>query len=221
MEKTAEMSTPKRRYDSSRRQEEARARRRAVVEAAHRLFLEEGYGETSIERVAEEAGVSAATVYAAFGSKAGILSAVADVAVAGDFEEGLLVRERPELAWLQADIDADEWLRLGARWIRTVNERSALVLRLIESVAGADPAVAELAAKLDAGRRGDTRMAVEQGPLADVRPDLTLDEKVELLLWLGDPVTWVTQVVRGGWTPDRYEAVVLDTGRRLFLAPAP
>ncbi len=221
MEKVETVSTPKRRYDSSRRQEEARGRRQAVVEAAHRLFLDDGYGETSIEHIAEVAGVSAATVYAAFGSKAGILSAVADVAVAGDFEEGLLVRERPDMAWLQEERDPEAWLEQAARWGRSINERGADLLCLVDGVAGSDPAVAELSARLNAGRREDTRLAIEQGPLRDVRPDLTLEEKGELLEWLGHHTVWMRQVVAKGWTPDRYEEVLLDNARRLFFTPAP
>lgn len=47
-----------------------------VVQAARRLFMERGYGATSMEAVAREAGVSKATLYAYFAGKAELFSAI-------------------------------------------------------------------------------------------------------------------------------------------------
>ncbi|MEI7608451.1 MAG: TetR/AcrR family transcriptional regulator [Rhodospirillaceae bacterium] len=47
-----------------------------VVQAARRLFMERGYGATSMDAVALEAGVSKATLYAHFASKAELFSAI-------------------------------------------------------------------------------------------------------------------------------------------------
>ena len=47
-----------------------------VTRAARRLFLERGYGATSMEAVAREAGVSKATLYAHFAGKAELFSAI-------------------------------------------------------------------------------------------------------------------------------------------------
>src|SRR5919107_6063720 len=85
----------KRRYDSSRRQEQARATRRAVLQAAHDLFVSQGYGRTTMADVAAAAGVSVETVYAAFKNKATLLHRVWDVTIGGDAKEAALP-ERPE-----------------------------------------------------------------------------------------------------------------------------
>ena len=45
----------KRRYDSSRRREQAAATRRDILEAAQRLFEQRGYAATTMEAVAAEA----------------------------------------------------------------------------------------------------------------------------------------------------------------------
>jgi AcrR family transcriptional regulator len=66
----------KREYDSNRRQRQAAQTRADILLAARRLFAERGYPATTIEAIAAEAQVSEATVYARFGSKAGILSAL-------------------------------------------------------------------------------------------------------------------------------------------------
>jgi len=50
-----------------------RATRQSVIAAAGRLFSERGYAASSIEAIAEAAGVAVPTVYAAFGNKRSIL----------------------------------------------------------------------------------------------------------------------------------------------------
>ena len=59
------------------RQRQAQETRRAIAGAARSLFAEHGYAATSIDAVAEEAGVAARTVYAIFGTKKAILGALA------------------------------------------------------------------------------------------------------------------------------------------------
>ena len=51
-------------------------RRRAVVEAAHALFIEQGFERTTLGEIVERAGGSLATVYKVFGNKDGLLEAV-------------------------------------------------------------------------------------------------------------------------------------------------
>src|SRR6478672_10547771 len=76
----------RRAYDSSRRQEQARRTRAAVLDAARRQFLDAGYAATTMAGVAAGAGVSVETVYKAFANKPGLVKAVFDVAVVGDDE---------------------------------------------------------------------------------------------------------------------------------------
>jgi TetR/AcrR family transcriptional regulator, mexJK operon transcriptional repressor len=47
-----------------------------ILEAATRLFLNDGYGATSLEAVAEQAGVSKRTLYARFSGKPALLQVV-------------------------------------------------------------------------------------------------------------------------------------------------
>jgi len=74
----------KRKYDSSRRKEQARQTRLQITEAARTLFVERGYAGATIEAIAEQAGVAQETVYAIFGSKRKILSFLLDISVGGD-----------------------------------------------------------------------------------------------------------------------------------------
>jgi AcrR family transcriptional regulator len=52
------------------------ARTEALIDAATRVFLREGYGLASIDKVAAEAGVSTRTIYERFRNKAELLGAV-------------------------------------------------------------------------------------------------------------------------------------------------
>ena len=52
------------------------AQRQALLEAASEVFLERGYPGASVDAVVERAGGSKATVYALFGNKEGLLSAL-------------------------------------------------------------------------------------------------------------------------------------------------
>ena len=76
---------PKRRYNSSGRQAQARRNRQAILDAAQRQFLEGGYAATTIAAIAAEAGVSVETIYKAFGGKPGLVGAI--------YERGLTGRE--------------------------------------------------------------------------------------------------------------------------------
>src|SRR3954462_8725712 len=94
------MSHP-RTYHSPARAESARHTRRRIVAAARELFESRGYAGTTIDAVAEAAGVSRRTVLLSGGSKAELLKNGWDWGVAGD-EEPIPMAQRPNvLAMLQ------------------------------------------------------------------------------------------------------------------------
>src|SRR5271154_123159 len=68
-------AAPPRRTGRPRRGTEP-ARTDTLIGAATRVFLREGYGHASIDKVAHEAGVSTRTIYERFKNKADLLAAV-------------------------------------------------------------------------------------------------------------------------------------------------
>ena len=58
------------------RNERIAAKRATIVDAARTLFLSDGYGATTLEAVAAEAGVSKMTLYRHFGSKEALFEAL-------------------------------------------------------------------------------------------------------------------------------------------------
>ena len=81
-----------------------RATRRRIVDAAAELFVERGYGVTTLEQIAARAGVAVQTVYFHFGNKRTVLKEAVDVAAVGD-DEPVALLERPWLEELRAEPD--------------------------------------------------------------------------------------------------------------------
>ena len=61
---------------SGLRERQKQARRQAIYRAAARLFAENGYGATTVDEIADEAGVSVPTLYSYVSSKADLVVAI-------------------------------------------------------------------------------------------------------------------------------------------------
>src|SRR5947209_276704 len=103
----------------------AERKRRAIIDAARKRFLRDGY-ETSVETIAAEAGVSKATVYNHFGSKEALF-----IAIVGDaLDEALGATLTEAEARLRGTTDVREALIQTARaWVAGVTHPAVLALR--------------------------------------------------------------------------------------------
>jgi AcrR family transcriptional regulator len=82
---------PARRVSKRERAEQTRAR---IMEAAYRLFTQHGYEATTMQAVADEAGVAVQTIYFTFHTKAGLLMTIETRAVGGEGQEWRDQRQR-------------------------------------------------------------------------------------------------------------------------------
>src|SRR5215216_6388719 len=130
-------------YDSSRRRAQAAATRRDILEAAQRLFEQQGYAATTIAAIAAEAGVALKTVYLAFETKSGVLRALWHLLLRGD-QEDVPVGDRGWYRRVLAEPDPRRRLELNASTGRAVKERAAALMEVIRSAAAADPDIAAL-----------------------------------------------------------------------------
>jgi AcrR family transcriptional regulator len=203
-----------------RREEKARRTRRAVLDAARRLFVADGYGATSIKAIALEAGVAVQTVYVTFGNKPAILAEVLDVAIAGDDRE-VVVNAREWMAPVFAAPTPDARLRAYAAAVRRIHEGAGEVFVVVAEAAGTDPDVERLHSRAEARRRSGAASviaAVEE--VGRLRDGLTTDEAVDLLwLWNG-PLVHRHLTVAAGWSGDAFEAWLADSLVRELLAPS-
>lgn len=192
----------KRKYDGTRRQEQARATRRAVLQAAHDLFVAQGYAATTVAQVAERAGVSVETVYAAFKSKKGLLHRVWDVTVGGDDEE-VVFHERPEALAIRAEKDLARRLELQAHLMTATARRMGPFLRMVEAAAGADPAAEAMLEEI--GRQRLEGLSVMAREAASTGQLAVPEQTCRDVMWaLTDGVLWHRLVQQRGWTDEAF-----------------
>jgi len=199
----------RRRYDSARRQEGAQRRRAAVVDAAGRLFVREGFSRTTIARIAEEAGVSEETVYKAFGNKIALVRAIRDKALAG---QGPVHAERRSDRMQASENDPRKIIRAWGVLTMEVAPRVAPVLLLVRDAAASDPELAKLQEELDAARL--TRMTHNARTLlkgGHLRKAITLDAATDVLWTYSSPELYELLVIRRQWSSERYGRFIADS----------
>src|SRR4051794_40767686 len=128
---------PKRRYDSTRRREQAAATRVQILDAAHRLFEQQGYASTTMGAIAEQAGVTVKTVYLAFETKAGVLRALWNALLRGG-DDAPPITEHEWHREMSEEPDPVRKLRLNARNSRAGKERIGRIFQVIRAAAGED-----------------------------------------------------------------------------------
>src|SRR5262249_45149622 len=129
------------------------ATRRRIAEAAAALFTERGYAATTLQAIADAAGVHVQTIYQAFGTKVAVLAETAAVLVAGP-PQGTPTPP-PERRWVRelfAEPDPKRQLALYATHMRTVSERYTGLLDLMRVTAAVDPEVGAFLAASERGR---------------------------------------------------------------------
>ena len=140
------MSEPvKRSYSSELRREQATQTRERVVDAAANLFISHGYPATTVREIAKEAGVAVDTVYATFGSKARVLTALIDRNLAPAGERTVL--GRPEALKVRDEPDQRAQLQLFARDMAQISERVRPVFEMLRIAAASEPDVAHVYAE--------------------------------------------------------------------------
>ena len=176
------MTQVKRHYDASRRREQARARRLAVVLAARDLFERDGFRPTTIAAIAERAGVSAESVYKSFGTKAAVAKAVFDLVIAGD-DEPVRVAERPAMQAVRDEPDVRRKIEMFVEGLAQRQARSARVQILIRDGRHVDDSLGPIWAKLnDEGLAGMTMLGRHLLETGQLRDGIGLDE-VRDVLW--------------------------------------
>ena len=201
---------PVRRYDGTRRQEQALENRRRILAAASELLRTVGYADTAMPEVARAAGVSVQTVYKAFANKATLLKAVFDVSVAGD-DEPVPVAERDFIAAIQAEPDAAMKIEMYFSHIASISPRVCPVQLLVRDAAASDRAAAEV---WDQMRQemltAMGHMTADLMSTGQVRDELSAEDVRDVLWTYHGPELYDLLVVHRGWTTARYGEFLRD-----------
>jgi AcrR family transcriptional regulator len=208
----------KREYRSGLRTAQAEQTRRSIVSAAARLFVDDGYGATTIDAVAESAGVSRKTVFTAVGGKVDLLKTALDWAVAGD-DQPVAVADRPEVRELLAMDDPVALLTSWARVMVAIDVRVAGLFRVLEIAADGDVAAHLLLDEYRRQRLVGARAVVKRlGGLQALTGGMSRVEAADVAWLATDPVLYDRLVRIRGWSVGKFEAWLARTLTDQLLA---
>jgi AcrR family transcriptional regulator len=166
-----------RRYEQRQRAEAAGQTRRRILDAVLERLRKAPAEPVSIDRIAEMAGVARSTVYAIFGSRAGLFDAVAaDVLEREDYERLLDAKHEP---------DAREHMRVGFRTATEMLAADRDIVRALFSMAQLhERAVGDAVRKREESRAaGMARLAGRLGEQDLLRPGVSVAD-AEHILWV-------------------------------------
>jgi Bacterial regulatory proteins, tetR family len=191
-------------YQSRLRAEQAATTRRLVLDAASRLFVERGYTATSIDAIAQTAGVGRSTVFAASEGKPWLLKTAYDRAIVGD-DEPLPLLQRPQARMLFEMTDPAEIVASYARILATAMPRVSAIYEVVRHAAGCDPEVGQLWKEIGKERlTGAERIAALLDDRDGLREGLSLDHARDIIWIYNDPALHYALVHARGWNQDHY-----------------
>jgi AcrR family transcriptional regulator len=209
----------KRRYNSPARARQAQENRDLISRTAHDLFVQRGYGNTTVADVAKAAEVSPELIYKSFGSKAELLRSAWFVMFRGDGQDEALY-DRPETQAIVQLPDLSERIAGFARLTAARNRRSTPLLRAVEGAAASEAGAREMLATWNA-RLLDVagkfaRAAAETGQLM-----ITEEACRDILYAMLDGHLWQRLVAERGWTDERFAVWLSAQWQRQFLGADP
>ena len=211
------VNSQKRPYHAPQRAAAAARTREAIMAAAKDVFERLGWSGTTMRAVADQASVSVKTVEALYRTKAELLKATVDYAIAGDVEPiPMLARE--SVAAMEAAPDAAAMLSLHARQVRTVSGRAAQLFWVVEQAAAAHEDIASLWAEMAGNRRaGADWAAVTLLAKPGLPPHLT-QAYAEEVFWLAiDPGTYRSLTLGRGLRPAAFETWIGNYYAKMLL----
>ena len=207
----------KRDYRSDLREAQARETRRSIVSAATRLFVEDGYGSTTINAVAEAAGVSRKTVFTAVGGKLDLLKLTLDWSVAGD-DQAVALSDRAAIRKLMDQPDPRGVLSGLVALLVAIGTRVAPLYVALEVAGSMDPAARDLVEESQRRRLDDAHKVVRRlRDLDALTTHITCQEAVDVVWLAMDPAIFDRLVRVRGWTASRFEEWLVDTLCRQLL----
>ena len=194
--------------------------RARIIAAAAQRFLAHGYAGATMRMVALDAGVALPTVELAFRTKARLLKAVIDVAIAGDDEQVPMLDRKWASRAESIAVPAD-FVAAFAQVLAASAERAAGLAVAALEAARVDEDIAAVAAQLMCQREVMAAWLVDgvmrRSPL---REGTNRVAAVDTVWTLMDPVIFCRLTNDRHWTTSQFEHWFTDSVRRLLL-PAP
>jgi AcrR family transcriptional regulator len=203
--------SPKREYDSTRRQAQANETRRHILEAARKLFMERGYAGATAEAIAAEAGVAAQTIYAIFKNKKKILVSLMNVSPTTGVEDHTPMLERPPVQAVSQEPDQHRQLQMFAQVVASNLDQVAVVSEIMTDAAKIEPDFDRILQKLNKQRLEHMTFAVQQiasnGPFREKVDEAYATDTV----WtLTSPDVFLLLRRDRGWSKEKYAQWLAD-----------
>jgi AcrR family transcriptional regulator len=186
-----------------------------VLDAAKKLFARRGIDDVTVAEIAERAGVAAATVYALYKSKEGILRALMRAALFGS-------RFQEARARLDGVSDPVRLIALSAHVARAIYESESAELGLLRGSSAFSPALRKMERELETMRFEMQAERVRQlFAQAKQRQGLKLDDARRILWMYTSRDVYRMLVHDGGWSPDQYQQWLSETLLRALVHAGP
>lgn len=189
----------KRSYNTDSRQAQAQKNRERILATAKILFESHGFNKVTIEHIAQSAEVSAASIYAIFQSKTGILRALIDTALPLEERELLIHRAKTEKSHASR-------LRIAATISRKLYDAEHAQLGSLQNAAILDPLFKKLEIEREQRRHERFEESVKIMAAENGFAKLLSAEKARDILWaLTGRDMYRMLVIERGWSSDEYE----------------
>jgi len=205
----------KRKYSSAVRDEQAARTRSRILDAATDLFLDNGYGRTTMKDIADRAGVARDTVHAAFGSKARVLTALIDLRLVPDGSVASIT-QRPDMQAVKNEVDQRAQIKLFASIITEVSAQLRPVFEILRTASAVEPEMAKVFEEMDRFRLVNmhtyAKWIAARGPLR-----VTTKRAGEIIWALASPDVGRMLCDELGWTQPQHAEWLADSLIRTLL----
>jgi AcrR family transcriptional regulator len=176
-----------------------------MLDAAYELFCESGFRATTMESIAERAGVAVQTLYFTFHTKDELVQAVHERTVLGDDELPPPLQPWYQAAMAHADVAGA--VREIVRGVASILARVAPMVPAFHAVA-ADPAGDVWRHGEELRLQGMNNLVEVLSAKADLRKGLTRRHAGDVLFLLLGPDVYRTLVLERGWSEGQWAAWV-------------
>ncbi|MBI3211710.1 MAG: TetR/AcrR family transcriptional regulator [Simkania negevensis] len=194
------MSIPKKRsYHSDLRQAQSQKTKNRILASAKMLFESKGFEKATIEEIAQEAQVSAPSIYAIFQSKRGVLLGLMDEALAPEQFEALVEQGKKEKC-------PRKRLEITASIARQLYDAEKAQLSFLRGASILDPVFKGLEIERERRRYQRQKETVEAMANEKAFTDNFSFSRIRDILWaFTGRDLYRMFVIERGWSSDEYE----------------
>jgi AcrR family transcriptional regulator len=207
------MSTPKKRsYNSESRQARSQKTKNRILASAKMLFESKGFEKVTIEEIAQEAQVSAPSIYSIFQSKRGVLLGLMDEALSPKQHEALVEKIKKEKC-------PRKRLEITATISRQLYDAEKAQLSFLRGASILDPVFKGLEIERERRRYQRQKETVEAMANEKAFMDNLSLSKIRDILWAFTGRDFYRMlVIERSWSSDEYEKWLAELLIQILLS---